>query len=269
MQKKEINFKSNRVFGTALLCCFFVLAAFVLMPRSFAANAQGYFQQANNSYKSGKFDDAAALYEKAILENSFQVYPELHFNLANSKFRSGNIFEAIYHYERALALNPWYADARFNLNAAKAKIEYKIEDRRNMFIRFNDLCLKWVKTSQMGVIALIFSLLFFTACGVWLKNSAYAPFWSFPRLECFFLLLFFCTLLGAKIFYTQHYGEAIVLTNEAEVRYGPSVDNQSVMKLGGGLKVFIVDSREDWSRVLAWNGETGWMRNSELGRIDQ
>ena len=254
--------RSGVIFCTVLALGYGLFAEF-----AFAADQKKEFQQANDLYKSGKFDEAAELYEKAILFDSFRSYPELHFNLANAKFRAGKTFEAIYHYERALKINPCYADARFNLNDAKAKIEYKIDDRRNPFIRFNDFVLKWIKPAHLWVAGLSFSLLFLISSSFWFKNLNSQAFWSFPRTECFSVFLLLVVLLGCKLFYVHHYGEAIILVNEAEVRYGPSMDNQSVMKLGGWLKVYIVDSREDWSRVITWNNETGWMRNSELGKV--
>ena len=271
MNKKNNHAKerdsTDRIRKVVIFCAALALGYGIFVGFAFAADGKNEFQQANDLYKSGKFDEAAALYEKAILHDSLGAYPELHFNLANARFRAGKTFDAIYHYERALTLNPWYADARFNLNAAKVKIEYKIEDRRNPFIRFNDFVLKWVKPAHLWIASLIFSLFFLISSSFWLKNSNSQLFWSFPRTECFSVFLLFVVLLGCKLFYIHHYAEAIILVNEAEVRYGPSMDNQSVMKLGGGLKVFIVDSREDWSRVLTWNNETGWMRNSELGKI--
>lgn len=245
-----------------------VIGFLLLMPVfAFSEEASAQFQQANNLYQSGKFDEAAQLYEQIISKDSLHQSSQLRFNLANAQFRMGRINDAIYNYERALALNPWYGDARANLNVARSKIEYKIEDKRNLFIRFYDLVLKWVPNQFLALVTLVFSLLFLVSAWLWFRNINRQQFWVFPRSEFFVIFLLVVVLWGAEVFYKTHYREAIVLAPEAEVRYGPSMDNQSLMKLGGGLKVFIVDTREDWSRVLTWNGETGWMKNSQLGRI--
>ncbi len=233
----------------------------------FAAEPKAQFQQAGDLYRSGKFIEAAKIYAELASEAAPLQRALLFYNAANAYYRTGQINQAVWNYERALFLNPWFADARYNLKAARAKIEYKIEDRRNLFIRFNDWVLKWVKTSHLAVAALFFLFIFMLSCGFWLRNPM-RHFWAFPRGEAFALCLFLTVFFGAKFFYEHYYAEAIVLAPEAEVRYGPSMDNQSLMKLGGGLKVFIADAREDWSRVVTWNGETGWIKNSEIGRVD-
>lgn len=237
--------------------------------QSAGANAPADFAQATGFYKEGKFQEAAQAYEELVEgADSAKAKAMLCFNAANSYYRLGDLSRSILQYERALAFNPWYADARYNLNMVRSKIEYKIEDRRNPFIRIHDLILKWVTLKQLVTVTLFFCFLFLVFCGVRLLRASQHSFWSFPRLELFMVLLFLGLVCMAQWAYQKTYVEAIVLASEADVRYGPSVDNQGLMKLGGGLKVFVVDEREDWSRVVTWNGETGWMRNSDIGRID-
>lgn len=234
----------------------------------FAAEPKSQFQQANELYRAGQFEEASKIFTELSQQMPYSSRAAIYFNLGNSEYRAGKLNSAILSYERALGLNPWYADARYNLNAARTKIEYKIEDRRNPFIRIHDLALKWFKLSQYAGLALFLLLLFLVSTALWLRPSVNEQFWAFPRAETFAIFLFVAVLFGCKFFYQSYYAEAIVIANEAEVRYGPSMDNQSLMKLGGGLKVFIVDAREDWSRVVTWNGETGWIKNSELGRVN-
>jgi SH3-like domain-containing protein len=37
--------------------------------------------------------------------------------------------------------------------------------------------------------------------------------------------------------------------------------------MGEGIKVFVMDRREDWSRVLLTNGESGWVRDSDIAEV--
>ncbi len=255
-------------FNWKLVFYFFLLASIFSFKLAVAEDANTDFKKANDLYKLSKFQEAEKIYENLAGPSMAQERAVFLFNLANSQYRSGKTSKAIWNYERALAINPWYADARYNLKTVQAKLEYKIEDRRNLFMRLYDFVLKWLKFSELAALTLSCLLVFFVSTFFWMRQSKNHHFWAFPRGEFFVLSCFFAVLLGAQTFYKQHYAEAIVLVSEADVRYGPSVDNQSLMKLGGGLKVYIVDSREDWSRVVTWNGETGWMRNSEIGRVD-
>lgn len=243
-----------------------VFSFFILNTIVFADDAKKW-DDAANLYKAGKFIEAAEVYEGLAAAAQGIEKAVLFFNLGNCHYRANKLSEAILNFERAVALRPWYADARYNLNAAKAKLEYKIEDKRDVFVRFHSLFLQWVRATDL-ILAGLFALFVLLISSVfWARKAQPGPFFSFPRAEMAVLAVFCLVLFGAKLIYDRVYQEAIVLAKETEVRYGPSLDNQSLMKLGGGLKVFIVDEREDWSRVVTWNGETGWIRNSEIGKV--
>lgn len=237
------------------------------MGQSFAAEPSQKWQEASDFYKAGQFADAAMIFESLSGEIAPEQKAVLYYNLGNCYFRGKQWSQAILNFERAIALNPWYSDARYNLKTVKTKLEYKIEDKRGLFIRFNSLALQWVKTSDFLLLGLLVLAGMLLSGVFWVRNKKGASFFSFPRLELAVLVVLFLTLWGSKLFYERNYQEAIVLAEEAEVRYGPSLGNQSLMKLGGGLKVFIVDERESWSRIVTWNGETGWIKNSELGKV--
>lgn len=261
---RSFNFLFCRKYfaATLLFCCVFGVC---VSARAEAPHEK--FDRANRLYQTGNYAEAAEIYDALASDASLAQKEKIYFNLGNSRYRLGQLSLAILNYERVLDLNPRHADAKYNLRAAKAKLEYKIEDRRDFFIRFQGLVLGWIKTVELRLAALSLSFLFLLLSLIWLSQVRPGSFWVFPRLEIFSILLLVIALWGSKVFYEMHYQEAIVLATEADVHYGPSRDNQSLMKLGGGLKVFVVDRREEWSRVLTWNGETGWMRNSDLGQI--
>ena len=81
------------------------------------------------------------------------------------------------------------------------------------------------------------------------------------------LLAVLCVLFVAKHVETHIIRDAIVLAKEAEVHYGPSIHDQVAFRLGEGLKVYVLDSRKDWSRILLNNGESGWVKNKEIAEV--
>lgn len=248
-------------------CFAAVLACFICHGNVFADERAQKWEEGAGLYKSGKFAESAVIYESLLKTSKPYEKAVLYFNLGNCYYRLGQLSFAILNFERAVALRPWYADARYNLAAAKAKLEYKIEDKRGVFIRLNSLFLQWVNASDFILLALLSLLILSISALFWARASQASSFWSFPRTEMIFLSVLFVVLWSSKLFYERNYQEGIVVVKEAEVRYGPSLDNQGLMKLGGGLKVFIVDERENWSRIVTWNGETGWIKNSEMGKV--
>ncbi|MEK7243343.1 MAG: tetratricopeptide repeat protein [Thermodesulfobacteriota bacterium] len=57
------------------------------------------------------------------------------YNLGNSYFKTKKIGLAILAYERARLLEPRNSDILYNLNYAKGILEYKIEDKRNWYLK--------------------------------------------------------------------------------------------------------------------------------------
>lgn len=74
-------------------------------------------------------------------------------------------------------------------------------------------------------------------------------------------------LAGLKHVQVDMIRPAIIMANECNVRYGPSEHDQIAFKMGEGLKVFIMDRRADWSRVLLTNGENGWVHHEDISEI--
>ena len=76
------------------------------------------------------------------------------------------------------------------------------------------------------------------------------------------------SLTLSKSIYEVSLKEAVALKPQSVVRYGPSYKDQVAFKLGEGVKVRMMKRTEDWSRLVLLNGETGWIRNEEIGLIE-
>ena len=61
--------------------------------------------------------------------------------------------------------------------------------------------------------------------------------------------------------------QGVVVEQEAEVRYGPSFNDQLAFRLVEGLKVMINDSKEDWYRITLNDGQSGWILKSKVEPI--
>src|SRR5881396_3448439 len=101
------------VWFTLLLCC--CASAFAR-----ADNIASAFEQANRLYEQGQFPEAAAAYQKIIVNG--QVSPALYFNLGNALFKSGQIGRAILNYRLAEQLAPRDPDIRANLRFARNQV---------------------------------------------------------------------------------------------------------------------------------------------------
>lgn len=226
--------------------------------------ASALFQKANQAYAQGRFDEAAGLYQRLIQESP--ETGDLHFNLGNAYFRQGKTGPAILSYERALLFRPRERDIRHNLRHAVNRLEYRMEDKRNWYVRAGEFVLGYFTLTEIGLLFHASYFLFMLSCVVVVFLRRGLP-WGSVRKTLLILWLGSLFLGGIKGVQTHVIRGAIVTAREAEVRFGPSDTDQTAFRLGEGLKVFVVDQRDAWSRVLLTNGESGWIKNTQIEEI--
>lgn len=222
------------------------------------------FEKANLAYREGKFDEAEALY-KALVEK----YPNeaaFSYNLGNALHRKGERGTAIAAYERALRRAPRQDDVRFNLGYVRGLLDYKVEDKRFWLIRYAEFFLRQLTTREIQLFASVSGFLFL---GSWAFLLFLKPELEWGRVMKFLLILALAggVLAAVKGAQQTFYREAIVTAEESQVYYGPSVNDQAAFRLGEGIKVYIVDTREGWSRILIASGESGWIQSDQVADI--
>jgi len=248
--------------------CLFLLALFLgtVVPAGFAVQPDKKFEEANASYRTGDYEHAAKLYRELSETdpgNSAYLY-----DLGNACVRLGRLSEAILAFEKALLIAPRDKDIRQNRDYARSLLEYRVDDNRNWYLRAAESALSRFTQTEMNFFALSFAAIFLTAaiCFYVFRQTV---FWGAGRRT----LLVIALLASAVAFYKQARSglvrPSIVMTKECEARYGPSAHDQVAFRMGEGIRVFLVDRREDWSRVLLTNGESGWVRNGDIEEIGQ
>lgn len=222
------------------------------------------FQEANTAYRTGDFAKAAGLYE-ALIRQEPQV-AAYYYNLGNAKVRLGQLSGAILNYEKALILDPRNEDVRRNLSYARGLLEYRVEDTRNWYLKTTDAVLRYVTLREvvLGVMVVVFIFLMSGILYFWFGRG---PFWNIRRKFVFASLLLIGLVAFGKHAQRELFRDAIVMQKECEARYGPSDHDQVAFRMGEGIKVLVMDRREDWSRVLLMNGESGWVKNADIAEV--
>ena len=242
----------------------FFLALFPFKAFAWDAQTVAQFNKANQSYREGHFKDAIAGY-RALTEK----YPGagvFFYNLGNSFYRIKDTGSAILAYERARMLDPRDADIRNNLHFVRGLLEYRIEDKRNWYVRAGERLLGCFTGREITFLAALAYFLFMTSWAFVLFFRRDAVF-GWKRKSLLVFLIFTAFLAGAKHVQLNVIRDAIVMAKEAEVRYGPSENDKVAFRLGEGLKVYVVDVREDWSRILLANGESGWVPSGRIAEV--
>lgn len=241
--------------------------ALLFLPRaafSWTAADVEEFQAANRAYQLGNYDHAAEGYLE--LTQKYPTVPEFYYNLGNAFYRQGRPGQAILAYRRAQLFAPRDRDVLNNLKYVQGVLEYRIEDKRNWYLKFAEAILRRFTERETYLLLGMAYFLFITGWVYVLFFRRGAP-WGWARKGLLILTGVFALLVVAKNFETRIFRNAIVIANHADVRYGPAETNQVALRLGEGLSVYVLEKRKDWSRILLLNGETGWVKNAEIAEV--
>ena len=225
-----------------------------------AQNVDSLFVNANNLYKTGKFEEAIEEYKK--IETKELVSIELYYNLGNSYYKLNKVGPSIYYYEKALNLDSSNEDVRNNLVFAKRLALDNIEELpKTVFQKFNKNYLQKLSYNQWAIVVITFSvlgsllfLLFYFA-----EIPAKKRFYFVTSIVSFILLLssLFITYNQYKI--SQKNKLAIVFAEETEIRNAPTLNSEIVFTLHEGTKVIVLDAVDNWKKVKIKDGKLGWI----------
>jgi len=249
----------------ALRGAFLIIFMFICLPFGFSniAMAAQSFQETNALYQDGKYSEAAAAYEALLKSNPS---PEIYYNLANAYFKDKKIGLAILNYERAKKLTPRDQDIRSNLLYMNRLLEYKVEDKRNWYLRKTSTALEYVTSEECWTAALAAYLIFIVGFLFAVLFRKKPLFGTGGALAFSLVLLCFVPLfLKYSVLGSRH--KAVVTSPKADVHYGPSEADRLAFRLVEGLTVAIRDERENWYRIELTDGRSGWVPRAQVTSI--
>ncbi|HDR05004.1 MAG TPA: tetratricopeptide repeat protein [Candidatus Marinimicrobia bacterium] len=232
------------------------------------------FSKANQAYEAGQMQEALERYLDLLYsgEVSFQLY----YNLGNAYYRMGKIGRAIQYWEKAALLQPQNGDLNHNLELARLKILDRVVLPKAFFLfeyywdfRSSADMLSWLKRT----IWLAFFTLFFWFLPYWLilgKNirSNLNHYLKIPKI--ILLILFSASILISIDAIRYNYGnhQAIVISNEVQVKSAPLISSNTLFILHEGSKVnLILDENKEWYKISYYGDKSGWVRREDLGEI--
>ncbi len=86
-------------------------------------NEIALFDQGNAYYKMKKYKEAIDAYQKIVGSKDLNLSAKAFYNIGNAYFQQNKLKESIEAYKKALELNPNDKDAKYNLELARAKLK--------------------------------------------------------------------------------------------------------------------------------------------------
>ncbi|TXC76183.1 tetratricopeptide repeat protein [Luteibaculum oceani] len=246
-----------------------LVAFYLCLPLLFAGeSADERFKEANDLYKTEEYSEAIKAYESLIEDQSNNV--ALFYNLGNSYYKTQNLGKAILYYEKALKLNPDYEKAAYNLKLANARVADRVESSPSIafYNKWNKFLLS-IGSGSFAFVAILFSVLiglgiflFITGKSVSSRKTGFAlGIVSFIG----FGLFVFLSISAAT--YTNRSPEGIILTKKVDIKTEPKADANTAFVLHEGAKVSISSNLDGWVEIKIANGNMGWIKSQDLGKI--
>ena len=222
------------------------------------------FSEANIAYEGGNYNEAISKYA-LILETSTNLV-EVYFNMANAYYRMDELGLSILYFEKALKLDPTNPKAKHNLQLAYLKSNHQIEPLPKLiFVQWWQQLLTYQSTNSWAIWAVCFAWLgigFFVLNRL-IKKTIFSAFAWLTTLLC--LAHVFLAVQNNKLQIAYH--DAIIISEEAQLRTGPNASDQELRIAYEGLKVELLDSVDDWTKIRLEDKSEAWIESRNLLKI--
>jgi tetratricopeptide (TPR) repeat protein len=228
-----------------------------------AADPIAIFDQANRLYEQGKFVDAANAYQQ--LAFSGQTSATVYYNLGNAWFKAGQLGRAVAAYRRAEALAPRDPNIRFNLNFARKQVTGSDAPLPAPWQRWlSRLTVNEWTVFASAAVWILFSLLILREWRSPLRRS-FRPY----VITASAATILFVGVAGLAFYERARTHEAVVVTPQAIVRYGPIEDSRVHYQLRDGSEVVVLDQKqlsqtESWLQVRDGSQRIGWLKRDQV-----
>jgi tetratricopeptide (TPR) repeat protein len=240
------------------VCHILLFIIYLLLYQSAVCQAGGneetLFQQGNEAYSRGDYEQAIAHYEE--LSAAAGLSPGVLYNLANSYAQAGKIGRAVLNYERALRLDPADSDIAGNLELLRKESslfssEAEGADRLFHFLSLN----QW---AMLGFLVLVGFTLFQTAT---IKYRLAGRTSIGVKIVCTLLLSLAVT--GTIISY-QHFKPAVVIAADARLLISPFASATSVGAIQEGRLVYPQKNHGPFTYVRDESNRQGWILSTDI-----
>ena len=232
-----------------------------------ASTPRELFEAGNSAYEQGRFDDAAAAYEKIL---GYGVAdPRVLYNLANSHYKLGKLGAAILYYERALRLDPSDRDARDNLEYARGLIRDRVTESEIPYpLKVAQDVLDGLSTNRVSA---VFLVVYVAAAGLvgalpLTRGHAGRRALGYCAAVTGLLALVSGGALAYKIDQVTA-ARAIVMEEKVDVLSGPAADNTVLFTVHEGTRLEVRNRRDGWYQVSLPNAMSGWVPSGAVERV--
>lgn len=226
------------------------------------------FELGKERYKAEKYQEAITQWMKILEagEHSTAVY----YNLGNAHYKLNNIGPSIYYYEKALKLSPNDSEVLNNLAFANnATIDIIEPLPKTIFAKWDTAIsglLDYEGWAWLSVMAMmLFSVLFLSYYYVGVSSKKRLLFVA----SMLAILIFITSIVMSFRVYERQLNDrpAIIFAESTEIKNEPNMGSETTFVLHEGTKVQLLETEDNWVRIVIADGKEGWMPSSDLKEL--
>ena len=246
-----------------------IVVLLLVVNESFGVNnVDSVFNNSNELYSANMFQDALDGYVSILDQDiSNEV---LYYNIGNCYYKLDRLGHARLSYEKAKLYDSTDKDIIHNLEVIEGKLIDEITAVPEFFIIS---IIKGINSTfsacQWGYIFLI--ALYLNVLLVVLFLFSFSIDMKVNILRGFSISILFFLITTFFLFYSNSkskYIDAILVDMNTYVKTAPSFSSSDYFVIHEGVKFQIIDSVDDWSRILLSDGKDGWVKNSTFQKIE-
>ncbi|WP_294823436.1 tetratricopeptide repeat protein [uncultured Flavobacterium sp.] len=239
--------------------------AYLLLFLAQALFAQPLFEKGNELFRQGQYEQAAATYE-TIIKNG-QESAELYFNLGNTYFKQEKVAPAIFNYEKSLLLDPGNNDIEINLGYARQLITDNIEAVAQPglagFVNGLSGMYHYDTWAWIAVAFAFVCLGLFAGYYITKKTALKRVLFTGVIMAVIIVLASLIAGFYAKSTAGNEH-PAIVFARMVQVKTQPSAQGDDAFIVHAGVKVHILETKEQWQKVQLPDESVGWVPSESI-----
>ncbi|MEZ4857465.1 MAG: tetratricopeptide repeat protein [Flavobacteriaceae bacterium] len=226
------------------------------------------FEQGKEQYKAEKYQEAITHWMK-ILSNG-EHSSALYFNIANAHYKLNQIGPSVYYYEKALQLSPNDSEIKNNLAFAQNATVDAIEPLpQTLFAKWDHTLSKTLSFNGWAWVTVIALIMFmFLFLGYYFSQATRKKRMLFIGSLISTCIIIMGLVMAFRTFHkVENKREAIVYVEVVEVKNGPRMSDETAFKLHEGTKVSILETEDNWAKILLVDGKDGWIPFEDIKEL--
>lgn len=190
-------------------------------------------------------------------------------NLGYAYYQKGDLANAILYYEKALKLEPRDKDVLNSIAQIRAGLSVQVSDIPDFILL---RAYRWVSNlmsaTTWSILQLIMGGLFL--CGLYivlLKDLSIKKAYSWSLLAGLLAFSLVCGLMSYHSQLVERGGDQAISMEDQELYKAADDRSESVVTIGPGNKLFLLDVIGDWYKVQLRDKDTGWVKKEKVSLI--